>query len=160
VQHDHVGRLSGPGGRGGRVGGGHLGDELGGRGRLELDPAAVTVLRRWKARQAEERLALGAGWTDTGLVFTALEGGPLHPDRTTREFVRRVHRHGLPHLTPHGLRHTWASVAMRADVHPKVVQERLGHSSIAVTLGVYSHVTPSHHREAAELVAGLFTPRK
>jgi integrase len=127
-----------------------------GRRRLELDPATVTVLRRWKARQAEERLALGSGWTDTGLVFTALEGGPLHPERTSREFVRRVHRHGLPHLSVHGLRHTWATLAMRNNQHPRVVQERLGHTSIAVTLGVYSHVTPSHHREAAELVAGLF----
>ena len=58
----------------------------------------------------------------------------------------------------HGLRHTWATLALRAGVHPKVVQERLGHSSITVTLGIYSHVTDGLDLGAAEQVAALFDP--
>jgi len=80
----------------------------------------------------------------------------LHPDRVSREFQRRTARWGLPVIPLHGLRHTWATLAMRAGVHPRVVQERLGHSTIAVTLGTYSHVAPTMHDEAAELVAGMF----
>ncbi len=70
-------------------------------------------------------------------------------------FVRRVGQYGLPTLTLHGLRHTWATLALEQGVHPRVVQERLGHSTIAVTLGIYSHVAPTLHDEAAGLVAGL-----
>ena len=57
--------------------------------------------------------------------------------------------------TLHGLRHTWTTLALEQGVHPRVVQERLGHSTIAVTLGIYSHVAPTLHDEAAGLVAGL-----
>jgi integrase len=59
----------------------------------------------------------------------------------------------------HDLRHTWATLALQAKVHPKVVQERLGHASIAVTLGIYSHVAPTLHDEAADTVAALVTRR-
>ena len=114
------------------------------------------MLRRHRKRQNEERLQLGAGWEPSGLVFCAVDGRPLHPDRASREFLRRVKRWGLPRIPLHGLRHTSATLAMRAGVHPRVVQERLGHSTIAVTLQTYSHVAPVMHEEAAELVAGMF----
>jgi integrase len=70
-------------------------------------------------------------------------------------FVRRVSAYGLPRLTLHGLRHTWATLALEQGIHPRVVQERLGHSTIAITLGIYSHVAPTLHAEAAQLVAEL-----
>lgn len=127
-----------------------------GRRPVKLDADTVAVLRRHKVRQNEERLELGSGWSDHGLVFCTVDGRPLHPDRVSREFQRRTARWGLPVIPLHGLRHTWATLAMRAGVHPRVVQERLGHSTIAVTLGTYSHVAPTMHDEAAELVAGLF----
>lgn len=62
---------------------------------------------------------------------------------------------GLQRITLHGLRHTWATLALRAGVHPKVVQERLGHSTISVTLNIYSHVSVGMQRDGAEKVAGL-----
>lgn len=99
---------------------------------------------------------MGEGWSNHGLVFCAHDGRELHPDRTSREFVRRVERWGFPRIPLHGLRHTRATLAMRAGVHPWVVQERLGHSSVAVTLGTYSHVAPVMHDDVAETVAGLF----
>lgn len=127
-----------------------------GRRTVKLDADTVAVLRQHRKAQNEERLLLGAGWQASGLVFCTVDGGLLHPDRTSREFVRRVERWGLPRIPLHGLRHTWATLAMRAGVHPRVVQERLGHSTIAVTLGIYSHVAPVMHEDAAELVAGMF----
>lgn len=127
-----------------------------GRRLLRLDQATVATLRRHRKVQNEERLLLGEGWQDHGLVFCTVDGRVLHPDRTSREFQRRVERWGLPRIPLHGLRHTWATLAMSAGVHPRVVQERLGHSNIAITLGTYSHVAPVMHEEAAETVAGLF----
>jgi integrase len=61
----------------------------------------------------------------------------------------------LPRLTLKGLRHTWATIAIEQGIHPKVVQERLGHSTIGITLDIYSHVSPTMHDEAANQIAGL-----
>jgi integrase len=122
---------------------------------VALDPATIAVLREHRRRMAAERLQMGAGFTDNGLVFCRPDGGPLHVERFSRTFVREVAKAGLPRITVHGLRHTWATLALRAGVHPKVVQERLGHSAIGVTLDVYSHVTEGLHGGAANLVAGL-----
>ncbi len=69
-------------------------------------------------------------------------------------FERRVRAWKYATLTVHGLRHSWATAALERGVHPRVVQERLGHSSIAATLGLYSHVSPTLHEEAARAVAG------
>ena len=102
-----------------------------------------------------ERLALGAGFTDRGLVFHRPDGDPLHPARFSREFTRAVVRTDLPRIRLHDLRHGWATMALSADVHPKVVQERLGHSSITVTLDVYSHVHRGSTRERREPGRGL-----
>lgn len=66
--------------------------------------------------------------------------------------------YGLPRITLHGLRHTWATLALEQGIHPRVVQERLGHSTIAITLGIYSHVSPTLHDEAAQAVADMMLP--
>jgi integrase len=125
-----------------------------GRRSVSLDPGTVRVLKEWRRRQLEEKVLLGPGYDDHDLVFPKVTGEPLHPERVSREFDRRVERWQLPKLTLHGLRHTWATLALASGVHPKVVQERLGHSVIAVTLDLYSHTTPTLHDQAAELVAG------
>lgn len=127
---------------------------------VELDEDTVAVLRDQRRRQLEERLLMGAGWRDHDLVFCRPTGEPYHPDRVSREFTRRVRRYDLPRIPVHGLRHTWATLALKAGVHPRVVQERLGHSTIAITLEIYSHVTPGMGREAAEQVAGLIRSRR
>ena len=67
-------------------------------------------------------------------MFCRPDGGPLHPERFSRSFQIEAARAGLPVIRLHDLRHTWASLALAAGVHPKVVQERLGHSSISITL--------------------------
>lgn len=98
---------------------------------------------------------MGAGCADHDLVFAWPDGRPLHPERFSRSFVRLVARWRLPPLSVHGLRHTWATLALQAGVHPKVVQERLGHSTISVTMDIYSHVLPSMESDAADRVAAL-----
>jgi integrase len=93
-----------------------------------------------------------------GLVFHQPDGGWLRPDAVSSVFLRRVNRAGLPRITLHGLRHTWATLALEQGIHPRVVQERLGHSTIAITLGIYSHVTPTLDDEAAQIVADVILP--
>jgi len=126
-----------------------------GRRSIALDGRTVAALRGHRQRQLEERMLLGAGWRDHDLIFTKVTGEPLHPERFSREFDRAVQRHEIPRLTLHGLRHTWASLALQAGVHPKVVQERLGHSTVGITLDIYSHVLPAMQTNAAETVAAL-----
>lgn len=128
-----------------------------GRRTVTLDRATVAALREHRKRQAEERLQMGAGWTDNDLVFCKVDGTLLHPERFSRSFGDAVRRLGLPTIRLHDLRHGWATMALSAGVHPKVVQERLGHANIGITLDTYSHVTGSLHDEAAETVAALFT---
>jgi integrase len=122
---------------------------------IGLDVRTVTALRTWKARQAEERLLLGAGYQDHDLGFCHPDGRPYHPERFSREFDRMVTRQGAPRIRLHDLRHTWATLALQAGVPLKVVSERLGHATTSVTADVYSHVTPGMQTDAAERVADL-----
>jgi integrase len=92
-------------------------------------------------------------------VFTDEIGEPIHPSALTRLFASCVRRAGLPEIRLHDLRHTYATVALGAGVHPKIVSERLGHATTAVTLDLYSHVTPTLDAEAAVLVASRIFDR-
>lgn len=129
-----------------------------GRRVVALDEGTLAALKAHRAKQAAERLAAGEAWVDLGLVFTYDDGRAMHPERFSREFTRRVERLGFPRIRLHDLRHTWATLALEAGVHPKVVSERLGHSNISITLDTYSHVSPVMHADAARLVASLVLP--
>jgi integrase len=135
----------------------HFGDPKTAKGTrtVSLDPATITALREHRKRQAAERLQMGAGWTDHGLVFCHVEGGTLHPERFSRTFTDRIRQLGLAPIRLHDLRHTWATLALASGVHPKVVQERLGHANISITLDIYSHVTEGLHSDAAAKVADV-----
>lgn len=85
------------------------------------------------------------------------DGSPLHPKTLSWHFGSAVRRTGLPAIRLHDLRHSQATLALKAGVHPRVVQERLGHANVGVTLDTYSHVTMPMQAEAASLVAGLVT---
>ena len=122
--------------------------------RLVTIPAeTVAALKSQKARQAEVRLAVGRGYRDEGFVFTGPAGAPLNPTTVSRSFVRLVEGLGLPRLTVHGLRHTWATVALGSGVPAKVASEVLGHSSIAITLDASSHTLPAMQEAATQAVA-------
>jgi integrase len=126
-----------------------------GRRSVALDPATVAGLKAWRKHQTAERLAWGPAWTDSGLVFTREDGRPLHPREVTRAFTRHVLAAGLPIIRLHDLRHTHATLALAAGIHPKIVQERLGHANIAITLDTYSHAVPALEEQAAHTVAAL-----
>ncbi len=126
-----------------------------GRRSIALDAETVTALRDHRKRQLEERMAAGEAWEGSDAVFTDELGRPIHPDRFTILFVRLVESSGVERLTPHGLRHTHATVALQANRNPKVVSERLGHANVSITLDTYSHVTPAIEQDLADTVARL-----
>ena len=125
----------------------------------DLDHETVAVLKRWKVDQLEERMLAGSAWEPGEWVFTDQIGRPLRPDSITHRFQRAVGTAGLPDTDVKGLRHAHATAMLRAGVHPKIVQERLGHASIKVTLDIYSSVLPGMQREAVEQLARLFEGR-
>lgn len=130
-----------------------------GRRPISLDTGTVAALRAHRQRMRQERLLVGPDFNDNGFVFHQPDGSWLRPGVVSQAFLRRVGKYELPRLTLHGLRHTWATLALERGIHPRVVQERLGHSTIAITLGIYSHVSPTLHDEAAQLIADLMLPR-
>jgi integrase len=126
-----------------------------GRRVIALDPATVEVLKSQALRQLEEQREWGEAWTDTGLVFTKENGEALDPETITRWFRIAVKKALLPTIRLHDLRHTHATLALQAGIHPKVVSERLGHATVSITLDTYSHAIPAMQEEAAALIAGL-----
>jgi integrase len=127
----------------------------GGSRQIALDTNTLAALRAHKQRQLEEREAWGEAYQDRDLISTRENGEPLYPNRFSEVFASRVKAAKLPHIRLHDLRHTHATLALAAGVHPKVVQERLGHASVKMTLDRYSHAIPALEETAAELVAGL-----
>ena len=117
---------------------------------IALPPLTVEALREHRASQAEHRLKLGPVYENLDLVFPRDDGRPWAPDGFTSTFAALVRRSGLPHVRFHDLRHTHATQLLRQGVHPKIVSERLGHSTVGITLDVYSHVLPGMQDEAAK----------
>lgn len=128
-----------------------------GRRPIALDPVLVAVLDEQHRRQDHDKHLLGAGYRDDDLVFATPTGGYLNPENVSRVFVSEVDRLGLPMIRLHDLRHTWATLALQTGVHPRVVQERLGHANVNITLQTYSHVTPLMHEDAAATVSNLIS---
>jgi integrase len=126
-----------------------------GRRVIALDPGTVEVPKGQAARQLEEQRDWDEGWIETGLVFTQENGEALHPEVISRYFRQAVKKSMLPQIRLHDLRHTHATLALQAGIHPKVVSERLGPANISITLDTYSHAIPAMQEEAAALIAGL-----
>ena len=125
-----------------------------------LHPDTVAALRRRRAEQGEHRLRMGAGWPGAGtvhadLTFTWPDGTAIRPSTLTRIIVRLSVEAGLPRLTPHGLRHSFATAALKARVPVEVVAARLGNTPRVVE-EVYSHVIPADDQAAARLVGDLY----
>lgn len=124
---------------------------------VDIDAATVKVLKRWRA----ERGSLALEHTRGGaLVFGTLDGLPRNPVSVSPMFSRRIAKarmalgaDALPAITLHSLRHTHATVLLEAGENPKVVQERLGHTTFTTTMDIYSHVTPTMQRAAVDRFA-------
>jgi integrase len=128
------------------------------RRRIALDVATTQELRAHRKRQVAERLACGDEYDDHNLVFAEEDGSAIRPSTLSRSFARLASDAGLPDLSPrpfHGLRHTYATLALEAGVPIELLSKRLGHASIATTADLYQHVTKSLDRDAAHAVADL-----
>ena len=120
---------------------------------IGLDPATVTALKVHRRKQAQEKMAHRDVWTETDCVFVDELGVPYHPQRFTQMLAARAKAAKLPIIRLHALRHGHATAALEAGVPLKVVSERLGHASIAITGDVYSHVRAAVDQAAALQVA-------
>jgi len=128
-----------------------------GRRSVALDLATITALRQHRTRRLEVRLEAGEAYDDGDLVVCLEDGTPVHPKTLSYTFEREIRRAGLPAIRLHDLRHTHATLALRAGVHPRVVQERLGHANVSITLDTYSHVDLDMQAAAAAKVAAFVT---
>jgi integrase len=125
-----------------------------GRRAIALDPLTLEALKAHAARQADERSAC-EDWVESGYIFTTEDGRPLDPHRISKAFERHLRVAALPRIPLHGLRHTYATLALSSGVNPRIVSGRLGHSTVALTLDIYSHVLPQADQEAADRIAAL-----
>ncbi len=128
---------------------------------VSLSPSLAVLLREHKAEQEAIREQLGLPKIQpSDLVFSQPDGSFIRPDSITAKFGNVANSIGLENLSFHDLRHTHATLMMQQGIHPKIVSERLGHSSIALTLDTYSHVMPGLQEAAAKAFDDNFTARK
>jgi integrase len=133
---------------------------------INLTPKTVDLLRHHKAHQAQIKLANGGTYQDFGLAFAKdwwgmrthgqTLGHPLQSNTIGQgEFKRPIDQASIKRIKFHGLRHTCATLLFQAGVPVHVVQERLGHKRVEVTLGIYAHVLPAMQQDAASKLADL-----
>lgn len=126
---------------------------------IDLDDGLVSVLKLQRKVQAQEQLAT-EDYVESEFVFTKLSGGQYHPQFLSRMLGQFSVELKLPRLTAHGLRHTSATLMLASGVAPKVAAERLGHADATLFTNLYSHVTPTMQRDAADKIGSmLFGPK-
>jgi len=121
-----------------------------GKRRVALSPSSISVLQQHKTERQRLFTSLGNTLTEDDYVFCHYDGAPLDPSTISHAFARVLHKAGLPPMPLHGLRHSHATLLLQAGTHPRVVMERLGHSSIRVTIDTYSHVVGGLQESAAQ----------
>ncbi len=128
-----------------------------GRRQVNLTPRTVSALKAHRKRQLEERIRLAGLHEDYGLIFSTRVGTPVNPENLVkRSFKPLLRRADLPEIRFHDLRHTCATLLLGRGVHPKLVQELLGHATIAMTLDNYSHYLPSMGDQASGAMGDAF----
>ncbi len=121
-----------------------------GRRKILLPSFVLDMLKRHHVQQLEARLKAGSTWENRDLVFPDLHGGYFNPNYLLRMFKKLLKEADLSHMHFHDLRHSAATILLSMGVNMKVVQELLGHSDIAITLGRYSHLLPSMQKEVVD----------
>jgi integrase len=124
---------------------------------IPIPEACFAALKQQKAHQAEERLLLGQAYQDHGLVVCQADGKPIDPRNFTRYFDRVLRQAGLPRIRFHDARHTFATLMLELGESPKTVQTMLGHSRVAITLDIYSHVSLELEKKAAAKLNAALT---
>jgi integrase len=127
---------------------------------IHLAPMAIEILKRHRIRQHEQRLSTGPAWDEQGWIFCNGVGRPIEGGHLlNRSFRPLLVKAGLPLIRFHDLRHSVATLLLTAGIHPKIVQELLGHSQISLTIDTYSHVLPSLQEDAANRLNSLLAQR-
>ncbi|MFC1846669.1 tyrosine-type recombinase/integrase, partial [Chloroflexota bacterium] len=116
---------------------------------IALTPSTALILKDYYEQTKLESDLTGIPLTDNDLVFSNIDGKPIRPNTVTRAWNTLAKQYGLKVIRLHDARHTHASLMLKKGMHPKVVQERLGHSSIQMTIDTYSHVAPGIQEAAA-----------
>lgn len=128
-----------------------------GKRSVSVPDITISALKETKKMQAQQKLMLGSQYKDNGFVCCWDNGEPFRPDYITHAFKKILAKLKLPNVRFHDLRHTHATLLLAQGVHPKVVQERLGHSSITITLDTYSHLVPNLQQEAAQKINDMLS---
>lgn len=131
-----------------------------GRRTVALPPSAILLLKEHHEKQNLERAMLGIPLTNDDLVFSQFDGKSLLPNTVTHAWIKLVRRAGLKPIRLHDTRHSHASLMLKQGVHPKIVQERLGHATISTALDLCSHVSPGLQQAAAEGFDRMVLPRR
>ncbi|GAC1656448.1 MAG: site-specific integrase [Ktedonobacteraceae bacterium] len=126
------------------------------RRKILLPDFVIESLKEHRTRQTEARLKVGEAWQENDLVFCNIYGGFWDPANLLTSFGKLLKDAGLPHMRFHDLRHSTATILLTMGVHPKVVQELLGHTNISLTMDTYSHVLPSMQRDAMDDLDDFF----
>jgi len=127
---------------------------------IALSPSAALAFREHREKQETERAMLGVPPKDDGLVFSGVNGKPLLPGTVSHGWTKLVNRVGLNNVRLHDARHSHASLMLKQGTHHKIVQERLGHASIQITLDTYSHVAPRLQEAAAARFDKMVSPKR
>jgi integrase len=127
---------------------------------IALPENVLAELKHWKTQQAQEKLLMGSGYQDQGFVFAWPDGRIVDPTTLSKHFLGLIRQHGIENIHFHSLRHSYASMLLKAGVHPKVAQENLGHSTISMTLDIYSHVAPELKVAAAQQINGVLNVKR
>ncbi len=123
---------------------------------VTLPSSLVELFKAYRVDQELLRIQLGVTLDVDDFAFIRPDGSPINPNAVTLAFKRILKRTGLKGIRMHDLRHTHATLMLKAGVHPKVVSERLGHANIGITLDIYSHVLPGMQEAAAEKFDRIF----
>lgn len=126
---------------------------------IALSPSTALVLSEYREAQEKLRQSLGMTLSDSDLIFSHFDGKPFLPNTVSHAWKKLAKRIGLNAIRLHDARHTHASLMLKQGIHPKIVQERLGHSSIQITLDTYSHVAPGLQQAAANKFDDIVLPR-
>ena len=130
------------------------------RRRIPLTEDVVQALKDHQTRQSKEKTAAGKAYRDYNLIFCREDGCPIHPDTITGMTIKIMKRANLPEFTPHSLRHSFTSMLGQLGVSPKVTQELLGHTTIRMTMDVYSHVMPGMKEAAIKQLGNLLSEKQ
>jgi integrase len=122
---------------------------------VKLTARVVDLLNQHRKRQGEAHAQADSQWTDNDLVFCTSIGTPVNPSKLLERFSTLLKKAGLPHMRFHDLRHSAATILLAMNVHPKIVQELLGHHQISMTMDLYSHVLPGLQDDVIDKLGDL-----